>query len=141
MSLSIDDLAIKHGQIAPVVVDGGRYQWQHRVADLLHGWSVHNYHHQADAITLSDEDYLAAIRAAEMGLEAHEPAKAKAPDYKARAKALADAQARAAANPMPSAPAREPALLEAPTELDIHEDNEALGASPGESAKNESEKV
>jgi hypothetical protein len=109
MSLSLDELAQKHGQIAPETVDGGRYKWQHRVADQIHGWTVHNYHHQADTITLSDSDYLAALRAAETGLTPHEPARAKAPDYKARAKALADAAALAAANPMPSAPVHEPA--------------------------------
>jgi len=128
MSLSLDDLAKKHGQIAPEVVDGGRYKWQHRVADQLHGWTVHNYHHQADPVTLLDADYLAALRAAEQGLAPHAPAVAKAPDYKARAKVIADAKARAAANPMPSAPVKEPALpleeLEADALEELHEESE-----------------
>jgi hypothetical protein len=97
MSLSVDQLAQKHGQIAPEVVDGSRYKWQHRVADIVHGWSLHNYHHQQHKITLSDSDYLAALKAAENGIEPHLPAMAKAPDYKAIA--IAEAQALADANP------------------------------------------
>lgn len=92
MSLSVDQLAQKHGQIAPEVVDGHRYKWQHRVADLLHGWSVHEYNHQAHPLTMSDQDYLGALQAAETGLTPHAPAIAKAPDYKAMARAAAEGE-------------------------------------------------
>ena len=108
MSLSVDQLAEKHGQIAPVVVDGHRYKWQHRVADILHGWTLHDYHHQAHKLSMSDQDYLAALAAAEAGLVPHPGAVAKAPDYKAIEAQRVKLEAAAAAQPLPAIPPLEP---------------------------------
>lgn|SRR5690606_17674249 len=38
--------------------------WRHAVADQLHGWSAHAYHHQAKPFRISREDYEAALKAA-----------------------------------------------------------------------------
>nr|PZN62467.1 MAG: hypothetical protein DIU58_12345 [Sphaerobacter thermophilus] len=38
--------------------------WRHAVADQLHGWSAHAYHHQSKPFRISREDYDAALLAA-----------------------------------------------------------------------------
>jgi len=98
MLLSLDELAVKHGQIAPDAPDAGsRYKWQHRVADVVHGWTAHNYHHAEHQVKLSDDDYLAALAAAEDGIEQVDGAVPKVPDYTERdKKAEADAKSAAA---------------------------------------------
>jgi len=37
--------------------------WQHAAADVLHGWSRHAYHYQADPFEISEADYRAALEA------------------------------------------------------------------------------
>lgn len=77
---TLHQLATDHGQLAfpiearTVPANTKPYLWKHLVADRLHGWSNYEYHYQDDKIELSDDDYLAALQAAEDGLTPHEPA-------------------------------------------------------------------
>jgi hypothetical protein len=50
--------------------------WQHAIADRLHGWTQHAYHFANDPLQLSEADYRTALQnAAEYPLkQAHEPA-------------------------------------------------------------------
>jgi hypothetical protein len=52
------------------------YKWQHNVAAFLHGWTQHEYH-SGEPLKLSEDDYLAALKAAETGIEPHAGAVAK----------------------------------------------------------------
>jgi hypothetical protein len=40
---------------------GPSFTWQHRAAAVLHGWTLHG---EGDPLSLTQEDYLAALRAA-----------------------------------------------------------------------------
>ena len=76
---TLPELAAEHGQVAPEHPDGHLYLWQHRVADVIHGWSVHEYHYQADPVRLTSEDYLAALESAKGDNVPHEGALVEPP--------------------------------------------------------------
>jgi len=81
--LTLHELATKHDQVAVVPRPGTElardvkpYKWQHNVADFLHGWTKHEYH-SGESLRLTEDDYLAALKAAENGIEPHAAAVAK----------------------------------------------------------------
>lgn len=77
---TLEELAERHGHTAKVVDKwDAPFDWKHRVAAHIHGWDAHNYHYQADPILLTDDEYKAAIAAAESGLEPHDKAIGKPP--------------------------------------------------------------
>lgn len=81
MSRSLHEHAIRRDQLAPKAVDGQAYKWQHRIAALVHGWTLHEHHYADHPIMLSDDDYDKALELAASGsVEAHEPAKARPPE-------------------------------------------------------------
>lgn len=92
-------LAEQHGYLAKQLDAGDSpYAWQHRVADSVHGWTLHNYHYQADPVMLSADEYKAAIDAAINGAEKHEAAIVKPPsrdELDARIKLQQDAVKKA----------------------------------------------
>lgn len=57
------------------------YDWRHACADRLHGWSKFAYHYQRETFELSEDDYNAALKAAEQypNVPAHAPAIPVAP--------------------------------------------------------------
>jgi hypothetical protein len=80
MLRSLREHAERRDQLAPKAVDGQDYKWQHRIAALVHGWTLHEHHYADYPIVLSDEDYDKALSLAEAGsIAVHEPAMAKAP--------------------------------------------------------------
>jgi|SRR6478609_5791359 len=80
MSRSLEEHATRRGQIAPAAVDGQKYNWQHRIASLVHGWGLHEHHYADSPLMLSDDDYDTALALAASGsTEQHPPAVARAP--------------------------------------------------------------
>jgi hypothetical protein len=71
--LTVAALAAKHGHTRKTVVDGDTpFDRSHLGADAAHGWSRHTALKSQD-VTLSDDDYLAAVAAFDNG-ETHAPA-------------------------------------------------------------------
>ncbi len=86
-SLTLPALAVKHGQtfhrlgkdgqLYPTVpAHDSTFKRDHLLADVLHGWTKHETH-TSEAVSLSDDDYLAAIEAAKTG-KTHAPANKRA---------------------------------------------------------------
>ncbi len=99
------DLAMKHGKtFHRVGKDGNMYptvpghdspfKQEHMQADVLHGWTKHE-RHTSEFISMSDEDYLAAIEAAKLG-KTHAPANKRTAEEAARAQASRDAAKKGA---------------------------------------------
>jgi hypothetical protein len=77
---TLHDHAVATGNVAasaPAFTFGSsrqRYSWQHEAAAQLHGWNAHSQH-SADPLSISLDDYKAALKAAESDpLQAHLPA-------------------------------------------------------------------
>ncbi len=83
MLLSLREHAERAGQVwaDPLPPDGQRYKWAHRIAALVHGWTLHEHHYADHPIMLTAEDYDAALALASSGsTQAHPAAVACAPE-------------------------------------------------------------
>lgn len=77
--LELDALAAEFGQKhAKHDPDDSPYKQDHRVADSLHGWSLHNYHYQADPVRLTRAVYQTALEAAR-GIKGSHPGNGHTP--------------------------------------------------------------
>lgn len=103
--LSVSELAKKHGNtFHKAGKDGALYPtvWahdsvfkqEHLQADVLHGWTKHEFH-SSEPVCLSDADYLAAIEAAKKG-KTHAPANKRTAEEAAKKQASRDAAKKGA---------------------------------------------
>lgn len=102
---SVSELAKKHGHTFHAMAKDGKlyptvpghdsvFKTAHLLADVLHGWTKHETH-TSEPVTMSDEDYLAAVEAAKAG-KTHAPANKRTAEQAAKAQASRDAAKKGA---------------------------------------------
>lgn len=87
-------LAEEHGHKVKDLENNSPYDWKHRVADSIHGWSQHEYHYQADPVMLTDDEYTAALASAAGDNVPHDPAIAVPPTPQELARRIEENAAR-----------------------------------------------